>query len=365
MLNAKAIALALAVAGVILSRVHEPGIAVESRSIGQTPALHFAPSASGSHPRVLLAHGFSASKETLFRYGEALAVTGFDAWIIDLPGHGDSPLRYPGDNARIIGLARSALGPIDVFVGHSMGGYAGGVAVKRKLISPRLFISVGALPDFGADSPEHLVLAGRFEEAIDLRKASSEPVVSPWSDHALEPYDPILIRAAVDKSAAMFGFDRPKILWRWVVRLLGLGLSCAGALRFAMSFERARPFAVAPAALIAIAFSGSCWLSVAPSFGHVPLQLTAIALLTLMMWVLSQLKAPRWLPIVAVAFFSLTLVLFGHSFQAMMAGLAAVVFAMASAIGWIARPRVNDWKAALAFGIFAGYALGQWMPAPL
>jgi hypothetical protein len=63
-------------AGVALSHMIEPGVHVEKVMLAQhTPALKFIPTGSGPNPVALLAHGYSGSKETLFRYGEALAAT--------------------------------------------------------------------------------------------------------------------------------------------------------------------------------------------------------------------------------------------------------------------------------------------------
>ena len=69
-----AAAVAALILGAILSRVIEPGVRVENVTLTQdTPALKFIPAGPGPHPVALLAHGFAGSKETLFRYAEALA----------------------------------------------------------------------------------------------------------------------------------------------------------------------------------------------------------------------------------------------------------------------------------------------------
>src|SRR5579864_4171475 len=91
---------AFIVAGFLMSRLTEPGVRVEAVTLANdTPALRFLPASAGPHPVALLAHGITASKETLFRFCEALATAGFACFAIDLPGHGESGRRFGTDNA--------------------------------------------------------------------------------------------------------------------------------------------------------------------------------------------------------------------------------------------------------------------------
>jgi hypothetical protein len=61
-----AAAIASLVVGVLLSHLIEPGLRVERLILaGYTPAIHLFPKTSGPHPLALLAHGVTASKETL------------------------------------------------------------------------------------------------------------------------------------------------------------------------------------------------------------------------------------------------------------------------------------------------------------
>src|SRR6266498_5804167 len=114
-------------AGAALSHVIEPGVRVEKVMLTtNTPALRLFPTTPGPHPIALLAHGNGGSKETLFRYGEALAAAGFDCYSVDQAGYGESPQRCSLTN--LLGNTREferALGPVDVFIGHSMGGGLG------------------------------------------------------------------------------------------------------------------------------------------------------------------------------------------------------------------------------------------------
>jgi pimeloyl-ACP methyl ester carboxylesterase len=230
------VTLALFAVGVALSRRVEPGIRVEAVTLAEdTPALRFLPTGAGPHPVALLAHGVIASKETLFRFGEALAAAGFASFAIDLPGHGESARPFIGDeNARAIERVASVLGTVDVFVGHSMGAYAGADTVRNGGLHPRLFVAVGALPDLGEGHPPLLLLAGRFEEAVSAdrlgARADARLVLSPWCDHASEPYDPRLVDAAVEAACAAVGKTPPAGPGRWPERLAGMVLGVLAAL---------------------------------------------------------------------------------------------------------------------------------------
>src|SRR5580658_1092700 len=83
------------IVGIVLSHRIEPGVRVQKVTLaGETPALEFIPAGPGPHPVALLAHGYAGSKETLFRYGEALAAAGFICYSVDQPGHGASPRTF-------------------------------------------------------------------------------------------------------------------------------------------------------------------------------------------------------------------------------------------------------------------------------
>ena len=128
-----AVAIACFAAGVVLLHRVEPGVRVQKVTLAvDTPALQFLPAGAGPHPIALLAHGYTGSKGMPFRYGETLAAAGFVCFDGDLPGHGASPRTYTfmGTVHTLEAVARE-VGPVDVFVGHSMGGFAGGEAVRE------------------------------------------------------------------------------------------------------------------------------------------------------------------------------------------------------------------------------------------
>src|SRR6478609_3198238 len=114
-------------AGAALSHVIEAGVRVEKVMLAtNTPALRLFPATPGPHPIALLAHGNGGSKEMLFRFGEALAAAGFDCYSVDQAGYGESPRACSVTNLMLETKEfERALGKVDVFIGHSMGGGVG------------------------------------------------------------------------------------------------------------------------------------------------------------------------------------------------------------------------------------------------
>src|SRR6516225_8764506 len=112
--------------GGALSHVIEPGVRVEKMMLTTNiPALRIFPATPGPHPKALLAHGGGGSKEMLFRFGEAFAAAGFDCYSVDLAGQGESPQPISLTNILLnIQESDRALGEVDVFIGHSLGGGA-------------------------------------------------------------------------------------------------------------------------------------------------------------------------------------------------------------------------------------------------
>src|SRR5437867_7368716 len=112
------------ITGVALSHRIEPGIRIEKIMLTtNTPTPRIFPATPGPHPNALLAHGGGGSKEMLFRFGEALAAAGFDCYSVDQAGQGESPQPCSLTNI-VLNFQESvrALGAVDVFIGHSLGG---------------------------------------------------------------------------------------------------------------------------------------------------------------------------------------------------------------------------------------------------
>jgi pimeloyl-ACP methyl ester carboxylesterase len=370
-----AAALALLALGVALSRQLEPGVRIETATVaGDTPALVFHPTAAGPHPVALLAHGVTASKETLFRFGEALAAAGFTSVAIDLPGHGRSARSFlRGGNAAALEQVDRELGAVDVFVGHSMGAYAGAEGVRNGRLQPRLFIAIGALPALGHSGVPLLLLAGRYEEAVSparLRAHAAAPlVVSDWSDHALEPYDPVLIAAGVAAACRTVGLPpaAAPTCWRW--RLLGLALALCGALALGdrlpaavPRLRRVRGPLLASVVIATTALAAGSWLGAAPSPWRVPVQLILTAGATLVIAGAGALRLPRWSFAAVMALCLGGCLATGAYFPALFVLLIGLLLGAGALLGALAERDGTRLDGDLAMAILVGYAVGQWLP---
>lgn len=365
--------------GLGLSCRVEPGIRVETLTLaGETPALRFLPDTPGPYPTALLTHGVTASKETLFRFGEALAAAGFECWAIDFPGHGASARPFAWrETVKTVEAAARAVGKVDVFLGHSMGSYAGTAAVWRGGFQPKLFIAVGALPSFGEGAPPLLLLSGRWDEAVGRRNVPAEftthtntrTVVSSWSDHALEPYDPRLVNAAVEAACAAVGKEAPAGpgVWRW--RLLGAVLGIGGALGLCLSLPglpgrwgRARGLFVAGAVIATLAAVSRTWVGAAPVPGRIPVQIAITLFVYLVTFGLGRLRVPRWSFAALAGVLALGCLAAGAWFLALFVSLFSLVLLAGTLLGAIATCRGSRFDGDCALAIFVGYAIGQWAP---
>jgi pimeloyl-ACP methyl ester carboxylesterase len=295
------------IGGVILSQHLEPGTRIEKVILaGDTPALKFIPVGAGPHPIVLLAHGYSATKETLFWYGEAFSGAGFVCYSVDLPGHGESPQPYSFvDAAHTIGRVGRSLGSVDVFVGHSMGGIAGGEAVREELFHPKLVIAVGADTRLGEHAPPLLFLIGRFDEFFkpdELKtRTDAQTIVSPWSNHGFELFDPLLIHAAVNAASTAVDQPTPSASSTWCWQVAGVFLALLGALGMALALPEFPPRWMWLRGLLIALFIGSAYfltLNMCLDLKPHPQNFLSQTITTLVAIILlagaGKLRIPRW-----------------------------------------------------------------------
>jgi pimeloyl-ACP methyl ester carboxylesterase len=389
-----AAAIAVLIVGAIISRVIEPGVRVEKVTLtGNTPAIRLSPETPGPHPIGLLAHGATGSKENLFRFGEALAAAGFDCYSVDQAGHGESP--QPCFFWHVDGKWRwatnillkpreleRALGSVDVFIGHSMGGGAGEWSVTEDGFRPKLFIGVGAPVELGEHGPPLLLLAGLFEEiyrpARFHGRTYAQVVISPWSDHILEVYDPVLARAAVKAACASVGKPVPAAptAWRWRFAGFVLGIAGALALMFLLPdlhphLARTRRLIVPAVLLIAIILTMGTWIGVTPQLRRIPAQLVLVLIIWLALAGLSRLRMPPWSLAVVIGILALgslalriafpaNLFLFGMLMNTLVVSILLLL--PSTLVGRIATRGGSRRDGDVAMAIFAGFVIGQFMP---
>ena len=370
--------------GLRLSHMIEPGVRVEKIMLtANTPALRLFPATPGPHPIALLAHGDGASKEMLFRFGEALAAAGFDCYSVDQAGYGESPQSCSRANVRHYFVeAERALGEVDVFIGYSMGCGTGSWSVREAGFRPKLFIGVGNTATLGEHGPPPLLLFGRFEEFGIPAQTNAQVVISPWSDHALEAFDPVLVNAAVKAACATVGKPVPAAptAWRW--RFAGLVLGIAGALVLMFRLPELHPrlaqtrrFIVPAILLIAIILTMGTWIGVTPQLRRIPQQLVLFVFIWLALAGLSRLRLPRWsLPVVTGILTVISgLVLFGLPIAYVkgifLSGVLMSILAMTTVsllpsllVGRIATRGGSRRDGDVAMAIFASYLIGQLLP---
>lgn len=371
-------------AGAALSHVNEPGVRVQRIVLTtNTPALRVFPATPGPHPKVLLAHGGGGSKEMLFRFGEAFAAAGFDCYSVDQAGHGESPQPYTFTNInRKPRELESALGGVDVFIGHSMGGHAGVWSVREDGFRPKLFIGLESDILLGEGGPPVVVLMARFGEFAPLirtmlrTQTSAQVVISPWCDHITAAYDPGLVNAGVKAACAAFGKPVPAAptAWRW--RLAGLLLGITGGLGLMYCLPelhprlaRIRGFIVPGVLLLALFLTLWPWVGTGPQLRRIPVQLVLLGVVWLVLAVAGRLRMPRWsLPVVTGILAPCCLAV-DYATDSFLFWLLMLTFAIITllllpsvAVGRIAARGGSRRDGDIAMAIFAGYVIGQFLP---
>jgi alpha-beta hydrolase superfamily lysophospholipase len=397
-----ALALGVVVAGGAEARRFDPSVEVTQVLVRtapgeETPAVRLAPRGP-SRGTALLAHGITASKETLLLVAESLARAGFTCLAIDLPGHGASRAAFArADLPGALAGAARALAPdgrVDVFVGHSLGAGVGATAVEQGLLPrPRLFVALGAAVA-NAPGERTLLLTGRLDvlatpdrvRAAAAGRASVDVLVA-GCDHVLEPFDPTLVRATVAAARAAVGAPPPTppvlgpvATWRALGALL---VVLAGPLVALGAPRRAadQPPPSGAAALVEGALWGAlrivllvvaldgAWVGLAPRPRHVLALVLVLPLCLLPPLALGRLASdlrPALRPHEALVGGGLTtlgallatalLAGLGAWFLAMLGGIFVVIAAAATLIAtWTARRVGHPLAGHAAFAVLVGY----------
>ncbi len=372
----------------VLSRLVEPGVTVDKVVLaGNTPAIHLCSRAPGLHPLALLAHGVTASKETLFRAGEALAAAGFDCYTVDWAGHGESPLRFSHfELLRQLDGITKEIGPVDVYIGHSMGAGVGAAGVQMGTIRPKLFVAIGANVDLGERAPPLLQLAGKFDELVNLdglkARSDARVIISPYSDHALEVWDPVLVNAAVEAACGAVGKTPPPVSHFWLLRLAGAVFGMIGALgliwllpELSGPLARIRGLLVSGLLIATIALTMNTWIGSTLDWHRIPLQTVIGIMVWLMLLGIRKLGWRRWTIALAITLGAFAWIIlqepltlaFGSwggavHLLSMFGVIIALLFWAGTVPGWLAARRGKRSDGDLAMAILVGYAIGQWIP---
>jgi len=193
---------------------------------------------AGPEAVIVIGHGVSENRGAMATIAKAFAARGYAAVTIDFWGHGRSRETFDWQRNRAqlldwFAWAREEFPELPLaYLGHSMGGFAGTEALKQ---SPEIdaFVTLGALPRELSEVPT-LIALGRFEELFGPDQAravageTGHVLVSPWSNHALEPWDPVLIGGMVDWVDDTLGRDPSgPYPWRaWFAGLVATVLGC-------------------------------------------------------------------------------------------------------------------------------------------
>ena len=186
-----------------------------------------------------------------------------------------------------------------------MGGGGGAWSVREDGFRAKLFIGVGSEAHVGERGPPLLLLVARFDELMPrawLRaQTNAQVVVSPWSEHITEAYDPGLVNAGVQAACAAFGKSAPASLTAWRWRLVGLLLGIAGALGLMFCLPEVHPrlarirrFIVPGVLLLALVLTLGPWVGVSPQLRRIPAHLVVLGVVWLALVGASRLRMPRW-----------------------------------------------------------------------
>ena len=236
------------------------------------------------------------------------------------------------------------------------------------------------MPVLGDHAPPLLILAGRFEEflppALLKTRTDARLVISPWSDHLLEGFDPVLVNAAVEAACAAVHKTppAPPTAWRW--RLIGavLAMLAAGKLASCLTDlfpQLARFRGLFIGVFIAAAFMltvGGRWLDATP---HLRLQGIAMTVIFLLVMIAGRFRIPRWsfgalgvlVMVIAVCWFKAN-----PSWAAFVFLVCALLLMPALivgiVIGWVAARRGSRLQGDIAMAIFVGCAPFQCLELP-
>ncbi len=123
----------------------------------------------GRRPVVCL-HGWEGRASQFGPFAQRLSSLGFPVISLDGPGHGRNQRRstHVVQFARALSRVQEELGPLEALIGHSMGGAASGLAVRRGLVTRKLVLlaAPSSIERIMADFVALVGLDGRGRQAF-------------------------------------------------------------------------------------------------------------------------------------------------------------------------------------------------------
>jgi pimeloyl-ACP methyl ester carboxylesterase len=175
------------------------GIAREQISVDGTPVEIFRPSGGESEPAVVVAHGFSGSRQIMYAFGYTLAHNGYLAALLDFPGHGrnSTPMASQGHTRDVTQLTDALSRVVDyvrtrddvipnqvAVLGHSMGT---GVVITYGKEHPDAGATIALsaiMTDVTPSLPPNLLLLTGALEFGNLKQAAQEALRNGGGDKA-------------------------------------------------------------------------------------------------------------------------------------------------------------------------------------
>jgi pimeloyl-ACP methyl ester carboxylesterase len=172
-----------------------------------TPYSHYTPTGTFLG-RVLVVHGLNANRNVMNILCYALADAGFEAFAIDLPGHGESRAGFNGVRAfDVVRQVLDRLGPDTIVLGHSLGGALLLDIANDRHIGRMVLFSPAPTPLGPIHADQILVLESQFDPTgirtfapyiKDAASGTFEYRELPWTGHSGGLFRPWAIEGVVD-----------------------------------------------------------------------------------------------------------------------------------------------------------------------
>jgi hypothetical protein len=202
------------------------GLVVEEATVGTTPVTVHARAGADPGPAVVIAHGFSGSRQLMAPFATTLARAGYLAVSYDALGHGRNPAPLTGDVTREEGATAALLAEMaDVaafarahsasdgrlaVLGHSM---ASDIVVRHAITDPDVEATVAVSlfsPVVTEEAPENLLVvtgaleAGLTDEALRVAGLPRGETAEPFATYG-DPGDGAARRAVLSPGVEHIG----------------------------------------------------------------------------------------------------------------------------------------------------------------